>query len=63
MDWDDVRPTIGKTITVGEPLEVLSLSDLEERIAALEAEIVRVKSEMAAKQAHEQAAAAFFKKG
>jgi len=62
MDWDDVRPTPAKAITLGEPLDVLSVSDLQERLAALEAELQRVKREITAKQAHEQAAAAFFKK-
>lgn len=62
MDWDDVRPTPAKLITVGEPLHTLSVSDLKERIVALEAELQRVKDEISAKQAHEQAAASFFKK-
>ena len=61
MDWDDVQPKSRKAITIGEPLQTLSVSDLHERVAALEDEIRRVKSEIAAKQAHEQAAAAFFK--
>jgi uncharacterized small protein (DUF1192 family) len=63
MDWDDVQPKSLKAITVGEPLQTLSVSDLEERVAALEEEIRRVKAEIAAKQAHEKAAAAFFKPG
>ena len=61
MDWDDVQPKSRKAITVGEPLQTLSVSDLEERVSALEDEIGRVKTEIAAKQAHEKAAAAFFK--
>ncbi len=62
MDWDDVRPTPAKQIVIGEPLGTHSVSDLHERVAALEAELHRVKSEIAAKQAHEQTASALFKK-
>ena len=62
MDWDDVRPASAKQITLGEPLDVLSLGDLQERNSALEAEILRVKQEIGTKQAHGEAAAAFFKK-
>jgi uncharacterized small protein (DUF1192 family) len=65
MNWDDDRPSPVKpaaTVTVGEPLATLSLGELEARIAALTAEIERVRAELRAKQAHEAAAAALFKK-
>ena len=62
MDWDDVKPKAGKSIVVGEDLSRLSLAELEQRIAALEQEIVRVQAERTAKKAHENAAAALFKK-
>jgi uncharacterized small protein (DUF1192 family) len=62
MSWDDERPKPKPTITVGEPLANLSIAELEARIAALTAEIERVRVEMRAKQAHETAAAALFKK-
>lgn len=62
MDWDEVRPKPHSTITVGQPLHELSVSDLEERLAALRAEIQRVEQEIAAKRAHEQAASALFKR-
>ena len=62
MDWDEIRPKTGNTITVGEPLHTLSLGDLEERLAALREEIGRVEQEIDAKRAHEQAAAALFKR-
>jgi len=62
MDWDEIRPKPGSTITVGEPLHALSVSDLEERLAALRAEIERVEQEIAGKRAHEQAASALFKR-
>ncbi|HEX7075916.1 MAG TPA: DUF1192 domain-containing protein [Hyphomicrobiaceae bacterium] len=62
MDWDEIRPKPGSTITVGEPLHALSLSDLQERLTALREEIERVEQEIAAKRAHEQAASALFKR-
>jgi len=64
MNWDDDRPKPpGRTapITVGEPLASFSIAELEARIAALTQEIERAREEMRAKQAHETAAAAFFK--
>jgi uncharacterized small protein (DUF1192 family) len=61
MDWDDLKPKTPKGITLGESLETLSVSELEARIAALHQEIERVQREVAAKKAHEAAAAAFFK--
>lgn len=62
MDWDEVRPKPGSTITVGEPLHQLSVGDLEERLIALREEISRVEQELAKKRAHEQAASALFKR-
>jgi uncharacterized small protein (DUF1192 family) len=61
MDWDEQRPAPRKAITVGEPLGNLSIGELEARIAALTQEIERVRQEVAAKRAHEAAAAAVFK--
>lgn len=62
MDWDDVRPKPQSSITVGQPLHELSLSDLEERLSALLEEIRRVEHEIATKRAHEEAASALFKR-
>jgi uncharacterized small protein (DUF1192 family) len=62
MDWDEVRAKPGRTITVGESLDNVSLAELEARVAALAAEIERVKAEIAKKRAHEAAAAAIFKR-
>jgi uncharacterized small protein (DUF1192 family) len=65
MTWDDDRQKpVGRAapISVGEPLGSFSIAELEARIAALTQEIERVREEMRAKQAHEAAAAAFFKK-
>lgn len=59
MDWDDVKPK--PKAQIGEPLDTLSVKELEARIAGLEAEIVRVREELARKKAHEAAAAALFK--
>ena len=61
MDWDDVRPKPKPEIVVGEKLESLSVEELTQRIAALEAEIERVKSELAVKRARVAAAEALFK--
>jgi uncharacterized small protein (DUF1192 family) len=62
MNWDDDKPKPKPAVTVGEPLASLSIAELEARIAALTAEIERVRAEMRAKQDHENAAAALFKK-
>lgn len=59
MDWEDVRPK--PQAQIGENLSTLSVKELEARIGALEAEIVRVKEELARKKAHEAAASALFK--
>jgi uncharacterized small protein (DUF1192 family) len=62
MDWDELKPKPAKGITLGESLETLSIGELEARVAALEAEIHRVKENVARKKAHEAAAAAVFKR-
>jgi len=62
MDWDDLQPKKKASEVVGEDLSNLSVADLEARIASLEAEIVRVRKELNAKRAHEDAAAALFKR-
>ena len=62
MDWHEPKPKASKAITVGEDLKNLSIAELNERIVALAAEIERIKAELAAKQAHEEAAAALFKR-
>ncbi|HEU0160131.1 MAG TPA: DUF1192 domain-containing protein [Hyphomicrobiaceae bacterium] len=62
MDWDELKPTPTKGITLGESLANLSISELEARVVALAAEIERVQENIAAKKAHEAAAAAVFKR-
>jgi uncharacterized small protein (DUF1192 family) len=65
MDRDDDRPKPPKQAapaTLGEPLSGLSIAELEARLAALTREIARVEEELRAKQSHEAAAAALFKR-
>jgi uncharacterized small protein (DUF1192 family) len=62
MDWDEQRPAPARAVVVGEALGNLSIAELEARIVALTREIERVREELAAKQAHEAAAAAVFKR-
>src|SRR3974377_975812 len=61
MDWDDLKPNPSKGVTVGEDLRSLSQAELEARIAVLNEEIERVKTELGAKKRHEEAAASIFK--
>lgn len=63
MRDDDDRPRKAVTHEIGQPLDTLSLADLDERIALLRAEIVRIEAARAAKQAAQGAADAFFKRG
>lgn len=48
---------------IGADLSLLSVSDLDERISALRAEIVRLEGELAAKGSTKTAAEALFKRG
>ena len=61
MDWDDVtkKPTAGAAL--GANLDQMSVSELEDRIAALRSEIARVEQELARKQRQKSAADALFK--
>ncbi|SDN99195.1 Uncharacterized small protein, DUF1192 family [Methylobacterium phyllostachyos] len=63
MRDDDDRPRKAVSHEIGQPLDTLSLSDLDERIALLRAEIARIEAARAAKQAAQGAADAFFKRG
>ncbi|MCA0433407.1 MAG: DUF1192 domain-containing protein [Proteobacteria bacterium] len=60
MDLEDL-PRPKPTLTIGEPLDAISLEELKARIAALEEEIGRIRSEISKKQASKAAADAFFK--
>ena len=57
----DELPKPKPAITLGENLDVASVAELTHRIHALETEIVRVKAEIAKKEASRVAAASFFK--
>jgi len=59
MDEDDVKPKA--EIIVGADLSFLSVQELEERIAALKAEIVRLEEDIKQKQGAKSAADAVFK--
>ena len=59
MDENDTLRQIG-TITLGEELYGHSVNELETRIAALKAEIVRVETELDKKQKERHAADSLF---
>jgi len=65
MDEDDVKALSGllgaSGHRVGEALDSLSVQELDERIEALKAEILRLEEARAAKQQSLSAAAALFK--
>lgn len=60
MDWDDVRKPQA-TLIVGEPLGILSIAELEGRVATLQAEIARIASAIESKRLQAAAASALFK--
>lgn len=60
MDLDELLNPKPK-LAVGEPLDAISVDELQQRIAAFEAEILRLKNEITKKQASKAAADAFFK--
>ena len=62
MRDDDDRPRKAVSHEIGQPLDTLSLADLDERIALLRAEIARIEAARSAKQAAQGAADAFFKR-
>jgi len=61
MDADDLEPPAKKKPPLRD-LDVMSVDGLEEYIAEMEAEIVRVRSKIAAKRAAHLGAESFFKK-
>jgi len=58
--WDD-EPRPKPVLTVGMPLDTISVDELREMVADYQAEIVRVEAEIAKKQQQKSAAAGFFK--
>ena len=61
MDIEDLEPRQAKPKP--KDLGLVSIEDLKDYIQLLEAEIERAKAEIARKEAHRQAAGAFFKTG
>ena len=60
MDMDELEPR-RKPVAL-KPLEPLSVGELEDYIASLEAEIARAKAAIAAKQSHRAGLDSLFKK-
>jgi uncharacterized small protein (DUF1192 family) len=60
MDLDDA-PKKPSNMVIGENLDAISVAELEQRIQALDSEIIRLKAEIAKKQASRNAADAFFR--
>jgi len=58
---DDDRPRKKISHEIGQDLSLLSVEELGERIALLNAEIERLQTAMAKKRASKDAAAGFFK--
>ena len=61
MTLDDLAPKKKPAMVVGEDLSAISVAELEQRIQDLDAEIQRIRMEIAAKQASKAAANAFFR--
>lgn len=61
MSFEDLPQKKSAAITVGEPLDLLSVAELEHRVAELGQEIERVKAAILAKRASKNAADAFFR--
>jgi len=58
---DDDRPRPKPPVAAGDDLSTLSLAELEERIAALEAETARTRAALEAKRDSRSAADSFFR--
>ena len=59
---DDDRPKKKVTHEIGQDLSLLSVAELQERIALMEAEIGRLEADIAKKQSSRSAADQFFRK-
>ncbi|MGH6767669.1 MAG: DUF1192 domain-containing protein [Xanthobacteraceae bacterium] len=62
MNDDDDRPKKKIVHEIGQDLALLSIKELEERIALLNEEIARLKASIAGKQTSRGVADTFFKK-
>ena len=60
MNLDDL-PQKKPDLVIGENLDAISVTELEQRIQTLESEIYRIRAEIAKKQASRSAADAFFR--
>ena len=61
--FDDDRPKPKRAHEIGQDLSLLSVGDLDERIAILQAEIARLEADKATKQATRMAAESLFNLG
>jgi uncharacterized small protein (DUF1192 family) len=59
---DNDKPRPKPSHTLGQPLEAVSIEEIDERIALLREEILRLEAVRAQKQAAQAAADAFFRK-
>ena len=59
---EEEPPRKARPHEIGQDLSLLSVADLEERIALLRAEIGRIETELAAKGSTKQAAEALFRR-
>ena len=62
VEEDDLPRSVATRHELGQPLSELSIAELEERIAELRAEILRLEAARDAKRAANAAADAFFKR-
>ncbi len=63
IDPEELLPRKPKLdIVIGEDLSTISVGELEKRIATLEAEIVRAREAIKAREATKSAAGTFFKR-
>ena len=62
MQEDDDRPKKKITHEIGQELALLSIKELNERIALMQDEIARLEASIASKEASRNVADAFFKK-
>lgn len=60
MDWDEPKARSQQGFSIGEDVSKLSVVELEERIALMRAEIVRLEQAIATKKKTTAAAAALF---
>jgi uncharacterized small protein (DUF1192 family) len=60
MSFEDL-PKKPAAVTAGEPLDLFSVSELEQRVHELEAEIERTRAAIQSKRASKHAADAFFR--